>query len=518
MIPSRKISYLLTFLMLICFVLPGTAYAADGNLDSVKDLKENIGESSSGVSDDAIDLKFMYEDENGNALPSVVIKIFNQDNEVVFKGRINKEGICTWNEADPGEYYLKVLKDRDGEKRQNKKYYFRLADKKIEGKSIVTFEAITISIESASKESKDKGDLEDHTNICFANKVSNDVTGNELDKDAELDESYEEDQNQFVEEPEKGKTPSNSISDNNLSNDVYFNASEVSDNKEGQVNDSVFEVQVDLVITSKDVTTGNGVYGAEITVEDIEGNIVVRKQTDKDGMVTIEKLKPGDYEIVQSVAAGGYYKSSECIKISVDEEGRVSGDSNRSFSNTPQGIVVITVMDKQTDGVIEGVGLSISNETGDVLATGQTNANGTFVFAVPDLGEYHVKETSVPRNYTLNASSYTFSVGEGFEIDGMTTIENSSASTGKASSSSVGSYNSPSLSNSGTGSNSGAATTIDVEGVPQTGVADYTVPLVVVSIVLLIIAISAIILEWRRPAPLIKIFGKKGGISHGNNS
>lgn len=646
MILKRTISYLLTFLLLICFVLPGTGYAADLSSDSTKNLREKVEEKSSEASDDIMELTFLREDKDGDALAGSVIKVFDQDDEVVFKGKTNKKGICTWEEAEPGEYYLKETKAPEGEKRQKKKYSFELADGKIDGESKVTFGKITVTVDSAAEDiddteddedlDEDNEDNEDSTEIDSEDKAPNEVTEDESDKDTEEDESTAEeddrtDEEDSSKEEDEPKRPSTSTNGSGLKDGPTYVAPDVSmpnDGKEianstneddvlviitntaqdGKDNDQPIqnaeftiydengkevhkgltdkdgelmcylppgsytmkqtftpagymsagddlafkvyengrvigdvdivskpgsdgpstgkddntsestggEVQVELVITNENVTTGNAVIGAEISVEDAKGNVVTKEQSDKEGKVTIEKLAPGDYKIYQSAAADGYYKSSDTIEISVDDEGRISGDSDRTLKSTPQGTVVITVEDKSSGGVIEGVGLSITNEKGESVFTGTTNANGSVAFVVPELGKYTVKETSVPSDYSLNTSSYTFTVKEGFEINGTTTITNSRVSSGRASTSSAGSYNSPG-SSTGSGSDSEDAATVNSEGVPQTGVTDYTVPLVVVSIVLLIIAISAVVLEQRRPDLFKEKILGRGGNSNGES-
>lgn len=623
---KRTISYLLTFLLLICFVLPGTGYAADQKSDSSKDLRGKVEEKVSETSDDKkVQLTFSREDEDGDPLAGSVITVYDDDDEKVWKGKTNKKGVCTWENPKDGEYSFKETKAPAGEKRLKKTYFFVLEDGLIDEDSELTFDGFKVEVvlddedendvgddeketdrteedtdEAADDESAEDADTKEESNaveaiFSFALNGSSDdelelregpsyvarepdILEDDVEAASNRSGSSEDilvvitntaqdgkDNDRPIENAEftiydesnkvvyKGLTDENGelqcylpvgeytfeqtytpdgfkSAGDDLSFTVYENGKVVGDteivsqpgsdgpsgNDDGD-RESSGSLEVDLVIANENAETGNAVIGAEVSVENSDGKVVAKAQSDKEGKATIDRLDPGDYEIYQSAAAAGYYKSSERLEIAVDEDGKITGDM-LTLKSTPQGTVVITVVDKKTGGVIEGVGLSISNESGDVLATGKTNAKGTFAFVVPDLGKYRVKETSVPGDYTLNSSSYTFTVGEGFEINGTTTIENSSASSGRASGSTAGSYNSPGSSNSGTGSNSGDATTVDSEGVPQTGVADYTVPLVVVSIVLLIIAISAIILEWRRPDLLKKIFSRKGGISHGNNS
>ena len=277
-------------------------------------------------------------------------------------------------------------------------------------------------------------------------------------------------------------------------------------------------VDVDLAFSLVSTVNNNPIVGAEISVEDENDKVVLKVESDKDGKVNIDKLDPGTYEIYQSTAADGYYKSSDRIVITVEDDGKITGDSERTFKSTPHGTVVITVVDSSTGDVIEGVKLNITDEDGTTVLNGTTDKNGTLAFAVPELGKYTVKETSVPSDYALNTSSYTFTVKDGFEIDGTTTIENKSVSTRSGSTStSSGSNNSPtSSSDSGSGDASGDA--VDSEGVPQTGVSDMTLPLVILSILLLIMAVCCVVVEQRRPDLFAKLIRRKGGNHYGDNT
>lgn len=286
-------------------------------------------------------------------------------------------------------------------------------------------------------------------------------------------------------------------------------------NGSDSANDST---NTDLVIKNVSTLNNAAVIGAEVSFENSSGDVVLKVVSDKEGKVPIDELEPGNYKVYQSKAAEGYYLSSQSLDITIDEDGKITGDT--TLKCTPHGTVVITVLDKSTGGVIEGVSFSISDEDGVKVFNGKTGAHGTAAFAVPELGTYKIQETSVPDGYTLNSSSYTFTVKEGFEINGTTTIENNPVSSGRASTTGTGSSNSSSgVSGAGSGSvdSNSDDTSSNSEGVPQTGVTDYTVPLVVVSIALLIIAISIAVLEQRRPDLLRKLSRRKGGTQNGHN-
>lgn len=613
MVQKNTISYLLTFLLLICFVLPGT-------VDAAELPKEEVKEKSSETSDECTRLIFTCDDNSSHA--SNVIKVFDKDGKVVYEGKMDNRGICSWNEAEYGKYYLKEIQIVKDETSLQKKYFFELTDGKINGASKATFGKITASVDLEFNDIKaDKDSVEDNTENDPNNMTMNEVTDNRDGKNAEMDEvtaegdkrpdekaptypvnslnvsttcddpvsmlnddkavtesitegdilvvitdTAEDDKEndqpiqnaEFTiydkndEEVYRGLTdidgelmcylpagsytmkqtfiPDGYISaSDDLAFTVTSNGSVVGDvdivnkfdsnaplnSKEGYKSDTVGEVQVDLIIFNENVITGNAVIGAEVSIEDNEGKVVKQEHSDKDGKVTFEKLKPADYTIYQSAAADGYYKSSDRIEISVDEKGRVSGDSNRTLSSTPQGMVVITVEDKSSGGVIEGVLLSIRNEQGESVYSGETNANGSVAFVVPELGRYTVNETTVPNDYLLNTSSYNFTVKDGFEIQGTTTITNSKVSSGITSVSNAGDHYSPG--SSSTGSDSKDITDTNVEGVPQTGVADYTAQLVVVSIALLIIAIGAFFLEQYHINLFQEKIFRKGGNSHGKS-
>lgn len=270
------------------------------------------------------------------------------------------------------------------------------------------------------------------------------------------------------------------------------------DNEPGKNDFEDEATTADVTFTVKSTLNNNGVIGAEISIENEEKQVVGKEQTDREGKVSFNKLEPGAYEAYQSAAAKGYYKSTERLKITVSEDGKVSGDTE--FICTPQGTVVLTVVDDKTGGVIKDVGLLIYDDKDEVVMEGKTNDKGTLSFNVPDLGTYTVEQSSAPSGYKVSQATYSFTVGEGFDVEGTTTIKlTKNQSAAARTSSSNGQNNGGS---SGTGGSSGAGngsgdettsangTDTNSEGVPQTGVSDLTIPLVGASIAFLIAAVA----------------------------
>lgn len=83
---------------------------------------------------------------------------------------------------------------------------------------------------------------------------------------------------------------------------------------------------VPIVISKRDITTGEELPGAHLVVKDEEGNVVVAFVSGDEPFIIEEGLEPGKYTLTETIAPEGYDLSTEVIEFIVKEDGTVDGD------------------------------------------------------------------------------------------------------------------------------------------------------------------------------------------------
>lgn len=138
----------------------------------------------------------------------------------------------------------------------------------------------------------------------------------------------------------------------------------------------------EVVIEKTDVTTGNAVPGAGITVyDDATGNVVFAGETDASGRVMIHELPAGKkYRFVESYSPDGFAINTTEFFFEIDEYGNITGDTEI----TDEPISVIVEKKNAYDGSpMSGIVFSLLDENGKPV---KIKATGTG-YLVPDEAE-----------------------------------------------------------------------------------------------------------------------------------
>ena len=175
----------------------------------------------------------------------------------------------------------------------------------------------------------------------------------------------------------------------------------------------------EVILHKTDVTTAEGLPGAEITVYDAEGNAVFTGITDKNGGITIKNLPAGKYTFKETGAPAGYQLNTTVFTFTIDENGNVTGDDTVTDRPTE---VVIHKTDVTTAEGLPGAEITVYDKNGDVVFSGITNENGSITIKNLPAGTYTFKETGAPKGYQLNTTVFTFTIHEDGTVTGDNTI------------------------------------------------------------------------------------------------
>ena len=144
-----------------------------------------------------------------------------------------------------------------------------------------------------------------------------------------------------------------------------------------------------LTVEVLDQATNAPVADASVTVRDYNTwEVVTTGSTDADGMFTTSTLAGGDYYV--EATAGGYDGGSTWVFL--------KGETQATVWLVPDvpGSLAITLLDQKSDTSIADASVVVRNEdTGDVVASGTSDASGYF-FAEPFDDGYYRVEFSAP--------------------------------------------------------------------------------------------------------------------------
>lgn len=159
-----------------------------------------------------------------------------------------------------------------------------------------------------------------------------------------------------------------------------------------------------LRLLKRDQQTGAPIEGASFLVEEVNGGYSDQHQTDKDGLIVLDGLRPGAYTITEVKPAPGY--------VGDDTPRTVYLEENRTciveLTNLRKPDLKIVKEDSITHSPIEHVKFQVWRGSDDTI-TGElndlgifyTDANGKILLEKLETGWYRVKELEPAPGYTI---------------------------------------------------------------------------------------------------------------------
>lgn len=184
------------------------------------------------------------------------------------------------------------------------------------------------------------------------------------------------------------------------------------------------------VAVCKENAAGIRLAGAEFSLFDEDGNLLVSRMTDASGYAVFTELGWGKYSIKETKAPAGYQPIDEEFFFEVDENGEIHDDGFIRAEDSYLPFYVFTVTNSPVEqsfrirklSAVNGVALEgarfriLGGGTDAVFTTGEDGL--TEEISLP-IGEYMLTEIKAPDGYLADNASHHLLVGEaGIEIDG----------------------------------------------------------------------------------------------------
>lgn len=160
-------------------------------------------------------------------------------------------------------------------------------------------------------------------------------------------------------------------------------------------------------ISKQDATTGKELPGAHLVLKDATGKIV-EEWTSTSIPHVIVNLKPGTYELSETIAPKGYQKTTEVVNFTVNKDGKV--DKPVVMKNKPDSNVKISKQDITTGKELPGATLIVKDSEGNEIDKWVSTTTPHYLPAnLPD-GKYTLIEITSPEGYGLSEEVIEFDI------------------------------------------------------------------------------------------------------------
>ena len=178
-----------------------------------------------------------------------------------------------------------------------------------------------------------------------------------------------------------------------------------------------------VVIHKSDITSGEAIPGATITITDNNGVVLYSGVTDENGNITAMKLPINtNLCFTETVAALGYIRTTEFFYFTINSDGTIQGDTQ--ITNRPSEVTIKKV-DVTTGLPLPGATIAIFDESGRKVFEDVTSSDGTITATKLLVGEkYTYIEIDSPDGFILNPTKGEFTINEDGTITGETTLAN----------------------------------------------------------------------------------------------
>ncbi|ADH98142.1 Cna B-type domain-containing protein [Salisediminibacterium selenitireducens] len=416
-------------------VSPPDDYALDPNADNPQTVEVNADSGTVGEADVTVqnyeikrDVRLTKIDgTTGETLEGVTFRLFdNDDNQIDGDYDTDSNGVIYIEDLAPGDYYFKESEAREHYQDNDTEYHFTIKEDHI----ILDIDADAITVENelipgsgfmgkidadrVSGDNRLEGatfrivNIDQDPEINFSRTVTSDADGR-IDTGDLRPGSYTIEE---VSAPSgfelSGQDPIEFEIERSQADPIEIS----SDPFENNVKTTAIEV------TKQDSINGQMLPGAEFELTYSEGDYydsstpfsALTRETDENGILRFEDLKPGTYELRETESPEGYIADDTPIEVTV-----TLGDVHNertvgvTVDNDPFANITLTKVDSETGTSLGGAVFALEDDDENVIDGFDelvTDAEGKISITGLPAGDYQIREVTAPDGYEIQDGGF----------------------------------------------------------------------------------------------------------------
>ncbi len=152
--------------------------------------------------------------------------------------------------------------------------------------------------------------------------------------------------------------------------------------------------------------------GVEFSLFREDGSLQAKAVTDSEGLATFEKIPYGTYTVRETKALPGYLKNDTAAAITIDGTFVNPEEPIAVFTNCESEILIRKV--DQNEAALQGAEFGLYDESGKLVMTAVSDAEGLVRFTGAAYGRYAIRELSAPDGYLANHDVIYITIDDGY--------------------------------------------------------------------------------------------------------
>ena len=332
----------------------------------------------------------------GEPVKGATLEVYNENQEVVYTGVTDEEGLIRIEKLPKGNYTYKETVNPNGYELNDTIYSFVInCDGSVENDSAVTNRPTEIII---NKVNEDGNPLEGAV-IGIFNEENEKIFSAVTDENGQAIIKYLPFGNLYYKEisPPVGYK----LNSTEFHFEVKTDGSVVSENEENVIVDETTNVEILKVNEEK-----MPLEGTKIAIENEEGEVVFEGITNEFGKVSVNKLPAGNYKYYEVENPDGYVLDENKYSFTIDNEGNLT--EKLVLTNVKTAVEILKV--NKENKPLENTTFGVFNAEDEMIATVVTDENGKAVVYGLLSGEYYFKEILPTDGYEISEEKIPFTI------------------------------------------------------------------------------------------------------------